>query len=184
MEAKWPQVRVITESTDPVFLTRLAYEAQRLGLYAVQRQGSTETTCLFLHPIPIAAVEPPPLPPTKPPVHSAIYIRVEVPPGYPPEGASKLQQKAALLEKELRKCLGYPAPRRLRGSRLVAMAAELRVAEPQLPRRALYEIIAETYEYGDVSEDERRRKTVKTRRHRLRKRLVKPYAMDTEGAPH
>lgn len=183
MEAKWPQVRVVTEITDPVFLTRLAYEAQRLGMYVLQRQGSAENIYIFLHSAPIAAVEPPPMPSVLPSTHSAIQIRVEIPPEYPPEAASELIKKAEQLGKDLKRSLGYPTNKRLRSSPLVSMADELRVAEPKLPRRGLYEIVAETYEEGDVTEDEQRRKTVKTRRHRLRERLVKPYENEPKDSP-
>ncbi len=60
-------------------------------------------------------------------------------------------------------------------AQVVSKADDLRIAENRLPRRGLYEIVADNYDWGDVSEDERRRRTVKTQRYRLRKRLVKPY---------
>ena len=175
MEAKWPQVKIVTEITDPVFLTRLAYEAQRLGMYVLQREGSVENTYIFLHSVPLAAVDPPPMPSVLPPTHSAIQIRVEIPPEYPPEAASTLIKKAEKLGRKLKRSLGYPTNKRLRSSPLVSMADELRISETKLPRRTLYEIVAETYEEGDGDEDERRKNIVKTRRHRIRKRLVEPY---------
>ncbi len=58
---------------------------------------------------------------------------------------------------------------------MVSKADDLKIAESPLPRRGLYEIVADTFDEGSVNEDEQRRKTVKTQRHRLRKRLVKPY---------
>lgn len=182
LESEWPQVRVITESSDPLFLARLAYEAQILGLRVVQRCGSEETTYLYLNPVPIDSIEPPPLPSPMPPFHNAFRMRLETPTGYPPKAVNELQKEAGLLAKELMKHLGYSIPQRLRSSKLVSMADELRIAEAHLPKRGLYEIVADTFDEGSESEDEQRRKTVKTQRHRLRKRLVKAYeASDSEN---
>jgi len=180
MEAVWPKVRVVTESTDPLFLTRLAYEAQRLGLYVVQCRGSVETTCLYAHSAFIADVEPPPMPPSKPPLHSAFKIRVETPIMYPPEAANNLQKEAGQLFKELLRRLGYSFPQRLRNSRLVAMADQLRVADSQLRPGEIYDIIDATYGEEDwSSKDRQRRSTTKVRRHRMKKRLIKPRESET-----
>jgi len=43
----------------------------------------------------------------------------------------------------------------------------------------LYEIVADTFDDGSVSEREQSLKTVKTQRHRLRRRLVNPYEAPT-----
>jgi hypothetical protein len=59
------------------------------------------------------------------------------------------------------------------------MASNLRVAEARLPKRGLYEIVAEKWEEGTAAEDEQRRKTVKTRRYRVQKRLLKPHESET-----
>ncbi|MFC1904785.1 hypothetical protein ACFLXT_03365 [Chloroflexota bacterium] len=175
VESEWPQIRVITESTDDQFLARSAYEAQLRGLYAISRQGSVETTRLFLNPVPISYMEPPPIPSSMPPPASAFHMRVETPVGYSPEAAKKLQKAANELGKDILTALGYSIPKRLRTSRLVSKADDLRIAENRLPRRGLYEIVADTFDESSVSEDEQRRKTVKTQRYRLRKRLIKPY---------
>ena len=127
MEGKWPRIRIITENTDPVFLARLAYEAQRLGMYVLQRQGSAESIYISTHSVPIDTVEPPPMPSVLPPTHSAFQIRVEIPPEYPPEAASELAKRAKRLGKELKRSLGYPTSERLRSSPLVSMANKLKV---------------------------------------------------------
>lgn len=175
VESEWPRIRVITESTDSQFLARLAYEAQLRGLHVIARQGSVETIQLFLNPVPIINMEPPPMPSSLPPKASAFHMRVELPIDYPPEAARKLQKAANELEKEILRALGYAVKKRLRTSRLVSKAEDLRISETRLPKRGLYEIVAETFDEGSAQEDEQRCKTVKTQRHRLRKRLVKPY---------
>jgi len=178
VESQWPQIRVITESTDERYLARLAYEAQLRGVYVISRQGSVDTTRLFLNLVPITYMEPPPLPSSMPPQASAFRMRVETPVGYPPEAARKLHKTASQLEKDILIALGYSIPKRLRSSRLVLKAHDLKIAKKRLPSRGLYEIVADTFNEGDIDEDEQRRKTVKTQRYRLRKRLVKPYEAD------
>lgn len=177
IEAKWPRTRVVTESTDPLFLRWLAYEGKRVGLYVVQRQGSFEMTWISMdYPQPDAE----PLPPSsKPPAHVAFHMTIETPPGYPPEAARELAKKACESERELRRRLGYPARERLRTSPLVSMAEELRVAEGPLPSEASYDIMDKLYQNGDLGRDKERRNLIKSRRHRLRKRLVKPYQDET-----
>jgi hypothetical protein len=175
VESEWPKIRVITDSTDPQFLARLSYETQLRGLHVISRQGSIETTQLFLNPIPIMYMEPPPEPSSMPPQANAFHMRVETPIGCPPEAARKLLKSAIQLEKDILIALGYSIPKRLRTSSLVSKADKLKIAKGPLQRRGLYEIVAETFDEGSVSEDEQRRKTVKTQRYRLRKRLVKPY---------
>lgn len=175
VESKWPQIRVVSESTDSQFLARLTYEAQLRGLYVIARRGSVETTQLFLSPIPIMNVEPPTMPSSMPPVGNAFYMRIETPVGYPPQAAKKLHQAAGQLSKDILVALGYSTPKRLRISRLVAKADDLRISQNRLPKRGLYEIVADMFDEGSTSEDKQRRKTVKTQRHKLRKRLIKPY---------
>jgi hypothetical protein len=175
VESEWPKIRVITESTDPQYLARLAYESQLRGLHVIAKQGSVEVTQLFLNPVPIMYMEPPSMPSSMPPQASAFYMRVETPVGYPPEAARKLHKTASQLEKDILRALGYSIPKRLRTSSLVSKADMLKVAKNRLPKRGLYEIVADTFDEGSISEDEQRHKTVKTQRHRLRKRLIKPY---------
>ena len=172
IEAKVPRVRVISECSDPLFLEWLAYEAQRLGLFVVQRQGSFESTCIIPGYLEAPAT---PLPPSKPPLHSAFQIRVETPIGYPPEAARQLQKEAERLARELLRRLGYRVPERLRTSSLVSQGDRLQVGEEQLPSGALYDIVENLYPDGDLAKDQERRNLIKSRRHKLRERLIKPY---------
>ena len=172
VESKWPQIRVVTESTDTQFLAKLTYEAQLRGLYVIARHGSVETAQLYLN------MEPPPMPSSMPPKASAFYMRVETPLGYPPQAAENLERQAKRLEKELLRCLGYSVAERLRSSPLVAMADKLRVAK-SLAHNEAYDVIddinnGETIE-GQIDDDNKGRKLVGSRRNKLRKRLIKPY---------
>jgi len=169
VESKWPQIRVVTEITDTQFLARLTYEAKRRGLYVIARHGSVEATQLYLN------MEQPPMPSSLPPVGDCFYMRIEKPIGYPTQAAKKIVIVASQLEKDILIALGYSIPKRLRISRLVSKADDLKISQNRLPKRGLYEIVANTFDEGSISEDEQRRKTVKTQRHRLRKRLIKPY---------
>jgi hypothetical protein len=146
IEAQWPKIRVVTENTNPLFLQWLSYEAHKLGLYTVGRQGSVETTVLNI--LPPCGVLPPSL---KPPRDNAFVLRIETPPGYPPEAAQKLQKKGERLAKELLRRLGYSIPQRLRGSTLVAMAAKLRVADNKLAVGEAYNIIDDLYGENDIT---------------------------------
>lgn len=177
VEVQWPKIRVVTEQSDPLFLHWLSYKAHRLGLYVVQRQGSVETTLVPLNfppssPLPVGQ---------RPPPDCTFYMRVEVPPGYPPQAGKKLLKDAKRREKELLRRLGYSVSERLRSSSLVSMADELKPMEA-LPKRGLYELVTELWpddEGSTVDVDEARRKLVKSRRHKLRKRLVEKYEPDT-----
>jgi len=175
IESQWPQIRLITESTDAQFLARLSYESQLRGLYVIVKHGSVEIIQLYLNPVPTMNMEPPPMLSLLPPLGNSFKMRVETPVDYPPQAAAKLQKDANQIGKEILIALGYSIPKRLRISRMVSKADDLRISEKRLPKRGLYEIVANTSHYGSRSKDEKRRKTVKTQRHRLWKRLVKPY---------
>jgi len=174
MEAEWPRIRVVSESTEPLFLQWLSYEAQRLGLYVIQRHGSVETTLLNLNGAPSNQLSPS----QRPPRDRAFYMRVETPPGYPPEAASQLHKEAGRLAKELLRRLGYSIPQRLRTSRVATMADKLRVADEHLACGDVYRIMDKIYGDKDITRDRQRRSTIKTRRHRLKKRLTKPYELE------
>ena len=180
IEIEWPVVRVVTKSTEPDFLTKLAYEAQMLGLYVVQRQGSVDNVHLLAHPVPLCQLEPPPVPSSLPPRESAFSIRVEVPIGYPPEAGARLQKEVSRLARELARSLGYPMPHRLRSSPLVSMASTLRVGE-KLSFGEAYDIVDDVYG-GDLTDDEKRRRLIGSRRHRLKKRLIEPHQTDTNAS--
>lgn len=181
MEAQWPRVRIVTENTDSLFLRWLSYEAQKLGLYVVQRQGSVETTLLYLEPGPPTEQ----LTSQKPPRDTAFYIRTETPIVYPPEAKNQLNKQADQLYRELLRHLGYPTRQRLRSSHLVCMADKLRVDDEKLECGGIYHIMDEIYgPVDDLSNEElantdaQRRSTTKTRRHRVQKRLIKPYEVE------
>jgi hypothetical protein len=143
VEAKWPTVRVVTQESDQAFLARLAYEAQKQGMQLFRRQGSEETLCLYMNPVPITMLEPPPLPSTMPPLYSAFTVRVETPIGFPPEAAQELHKTASRAYREILRNLGYRVPQRLRSSPLVEDASKLRVGKRHLAKRELYCIVAE-----------------------------------------
>ncbi len=58
VEADGPRVTLVTDSQDPQFVVRLAWEAQRRGLHVVQRYGAVENE----HFVSMMTDEPPPLP--------------------------------------------------------------------------------------------------------------------------
>jgi len=176
IESEWPRIRVITESADTQFVARLAYEVHLRGLHVIARQGSVETAQLFLNPVPIMNIEPPPMPSSMPPPASAFRMRVETPVGYPPEAARRLQKAANELGKEILIALGYSIPKRLRISKLVAMADRLKVANTLASGEA-YDIVDDIFG-EDLTDDQKRRKLVASRRHKVRKRLIEPYESD------
>lgn len=170
MEVQWPRTRVVTENTDPLFLQWLSYEAWRLGLYVVLHQGSSEATLLGTNmPPPMSLCNA-----KKPPRDTALYLRVETPPGYPPEAAKKLQREASQLTKELLRSLGYSIPQRLRSSPLIEIADSLKVSKDELANGEAYAIIDDIYG-EDLTDDKKRRKLIASRRNKLRKKLIEPY---------
>jgi hypothetical protein len=84
-------------------------------------------------------------------------MRVETPPGYPPEAASQLQKRAAELERVLLRRLGYSVPERLRTSPLVTQEKDLKIGKGPLSSRATYEIIDKIYADDDLTKDQERR---------------------------
>ena len=183
MESDWPRIIIITEVSDPVFLKRLAYEAQKLGTQLVQRRGSVEISQIYINTLPFPQEETPTMPDTMPPVNSALRARVETPIGYPPEGISQLTKEAARLEKVILSRLGYHVSLRLRNSPLVPKAYELKMNQKHLASGGSYDIIDNMFE-DDLSQDQKRRKLIKSRRYKLGKRLIEPYTPeDNKSAP-
>jgi hypothetical protein len=175
---KWPQVRVVTENTDLQFLNWLAYHAQKLGLYVVQRQGSVETPYVLLFPIPIVLVPEPPPPTSFPDLSAAFQMRVEVPNKYPPKAAARLQTEAGKVAKQLITALGYKSFQRLRASSLTKSAKSLKVDAKRLPHRGLNELVVKQWpedELAPTEIDTKRAKLIKSRKRQLRERLIKPY---------
>jgi hypothetical protein len=180
METHWPCIRIVTESTDPLFLQWLAYEAHQLGLYIVQQRPDM-TERMYIYP---SSLGPPgtPLPASsKPGIYNAFRIQVETPADYPPEAASDLHKEAQRLGSETLRRLGYEVPQRLRASPLMHMAEELRTGESQLHSGEIYDIVDELFD-DDLTDDQRRRNLVKSRRHRVRKRLIDQCPPD-RGTP-
>ncbi|MFC1874088.1 hypothetical protein ACFLYX_02165 [Chloroflexota bacterium] len=174
MEHDWPRIRVITESTNSLFLRRLSYEARRLGLYVVQRVGGIETTLINIDDSTIDGTSDPNSILGEFNGSDAFNIRVETPMGYPPEAAGQLQKEANQLARRLAESMGFRLPKRLRTSKLVTMSEVLEVEKGPLPRGAIYDIVDKVYPDGDLSKDQQRRKLTASRRHRARKRLLGP----------
>ncbi|MDD4924243.1 MAG: hypothetical protein PHF74_05360 [Dehalococcoidales bacterium] len=178
---QWPKVRVVTEHNDPKFVSWLAYNAKKLGLYVIHKQNSNEVTVISQNP---SLIDPPSMPSSMPLFREAFYLRFEIPVDYPPKGTSKLIRGIGLLSKDLLKLLGYPGFQRIRISSLIKQAETLDVNKQRLSRRKLYEVIATSASKeeleGDLSDisvenDLKRTKVLKSRKHQLRKRLVRPY---------
>jgi hypothetical protein len=171
-EVNWPKIEVVTEIEDTQFQQWLGYYAWMHDRKAIYKKGSVETIILWLD-----QRKPPldDLPPSSlPPRHTAFWMRVETPPFFPPEARAQLEKDATELERELLRDLGYTnVPRRLRSSPLMKRASELEAETDRLPLRGLYRIAAETTgdEYTEVDQDKQTVKTIKTRRHRVKKRF-------------
>jgi hypothetical protein len=176
MEARWPMVRIVTEGDDPLFLQWLCYHAWTLGLHVIHRSGSLNTVLLRI-PFPECPQEEL-TDARRPPKDKAIYVRVEYPAGFPSEARQQYDKEVSELERELLKRLGYPAPRRLRASKMASQAKKLKVWKKPLNRRGLYEIVAKTYPLDTADKDQVRTRTVKSRRYRLSKRLIEPFVKD------
>jgi len=177
IESMQPRVTLVTGISDTQFIVRLAHEAQKRGLHLVQRFGAVENA----HSVTMTE-KPPPLPSSMPPQLDAFHIRVETPVGYPPEAAKQLQADAGSLARQILVSLGYRPYRRLRASSLVRMAKDLKVGE-RLASGGSYDIIEDVYETQDLKLDQQRRKQVKSRRHRLGRRLVDPHIREDDGTP-
>lgn len=166
IESDYPQIRVVTDNSDKVFVTKLAFEAQKLGLSVVYRHASNESVLILP-----GYVTDVPAPAEKPSLYSAFQMRIEVPTGYPHDAARKLQGQATRLQRELLIRLGYDVPQRLRISSSTALAPELKIKEKRLAVGTTYNIIDKLYKDDDLSLDQQRRTVIKVKRHRLKKRL-------------
>ncbi len=175
LESDWPTVRFVTDSNDDAFLNKLSYEAQQLGIYVIQRQGSTEN--------PIVNIDRNDKGDYTNSSHNRsvtvnkFSVRVETPLEYPPEAAAQLHREASQLAKEVARQMGYNIPKRLRISKLVSMTEDLKIKKKRLSSGDSYNIIDSIYP-DDLNEDQKRRKLVASQRHKLLRRLVKPYEAD------
>lgn len=168
VEAKWPDVRIVTKAEDDLFLRWIMYEAWNLGLHVIRRVGSTEVV-LIEAPFP-SRPEEPLTEARRPAPESAFYVRVETPPLYPPEAAAELHRSAGQAGRELLRRLGYTAPKRLRSSKLLGRTEELRIRKNQLGRRESGDIAEDIYGEGAAT-DQALRKRVKDSRYKLKRRL-------------
>jgi hypothetical protein len=171
LEANWPRVRLVTDSTNESFLRKLSYEAQKLGICVIQRCGSIENPVLNLDPAENGDSSKALC--RRLGIGDKFFLRVETPVGYPPEAAAQLHREASQLAKEIARQMGYHIPKRLRSSRLVSMTEDLKIRKRRLPRGGSYDIIDTVYHDGDLQEDQKKRKLVSSRRYKLRKRLTK-----------
>ncbi len=169
LEAEWPGLRVVTEFNDDLFLSWLLYEARQIGLHVDYQQGSVRMPIICV-PFPVQPEKRLSLD-RRPPRARAFQVLPKIPPGYPPEAAAQLGRKAAQLQRELARRLGYNVPQRMRGSALAARASELRIGEEPLPPGGVYEIMDDVYEHQDLGQDQKRRGRVKSQRHRVKKRF-------------
>ena len=176
-EIMWPRIRVVTNSTNDLFLRHLCHHAYSLGSRVVRGEEFIGDAGLYLNP-PLPAEEL--APSNKPPMLSAFTMRVEWPPLYPPEAARQMAKEATDMERKLLKLLGYRVPKRIRSSPITGQARkyELDKIRP-LPRGRIYDIVDKVYEHegGESSGpiDKRRHDIVKSKRNKLKKKLIDPY---------
>ena len=171
LEANWPRLRLVTDSANELFLRRLSYEAQKRGIYVIQRRGSIENPLLSLDPV--ESDDSSNASYKRPGIGDEFFLRVETPVGYPPEAAAQFQREASQIVKQLARQMGYHIPKRLRSSKLISMTEDLKIKKQRLPRGGSYDIIDTIFRDGDLQDDQKRRKLVSSRRYKVRKRLTK-----------
>ena len=181
-EVNWPKIEVVTGVENTQFQKWLCYWSRMFGLKVIFKKGPIETVLLWLdsaiqppYGVPVPTTPPEELPVSNlPPKNIAFVMRVETPTGFPPEARAELQKEAARLERKLLLKLGYTnVHMRLRASSLVKKARILKVSIKKLPSRGLYQVAAETSgdETTEVDKDKQLVKTLKTQRHRVKKRF-------------
>lgn len=171
----WPSIRIVTKHEDPIFLKQLFYHARELGVPAYVQESGHKTALIFLD----YEFIPSTLPNLhKPSIHDVFTVELEFPPIFPPEARQQIGKNADDIKRELLERLGYKVPKRLRTTTLISKASRLRISKNRLAKRELYEIVANTSKYATEEEDKQRRKKVKSRRHFLKQRLIKPYRME------
>jgi len=173
MEADWPKVRLVTNSTNDDFINKLSYEAQQFGMYVISEGRA-------IHPlVPNLTANGnnnhPNIPHDRSQIRDRFSVRVETPVEYPPEAAAELQRTANQIAKEIARRIGYSIPKRLRTSKLVPMSKDLKMTKRRLPSGGSYDIVDHLYQGDDWEEQQRRRKLVSSRRYKVQQRLVKPY---------
>ena len=168
LPTKSPTVLVVTDNEDDLFLQWLLYEASNIGLrVAVNRAGTTAPVIAVPFPQePDVALAPD----RRPPEATAFFVRLDLPPYFPPEGAAALARQAQQLGRELLRRLGYPTPQRLRSRPLVADSKKLRLAE-DLGRRGLGDIVEDTIGV-EAAKDPKARARVSKTRYRGKQQLL------------
>lgn len=177
LEAESPQVTVVTDAAQGLFLQWLLYEAGQMGVLVHRRFGSES--------MPLVVAANPERPATeldestRPPLTTAFRVVVEIPLGFPPEAARAISGRATNAQAELARRLGYSIPKRLRSSSTIAEASTLRVGEDTLSSGDVYDMVDELYGDQDLQDDQRLRNRAKNRRHLARKRL----GLDESNSP-
>jgi hypothetical protein len=179
VEAQWPRVRLVTNSTDDEFVSELFQAAKQFGLYIVQEPGTRNG------PAESKGTDPDGMHANRTVGGSArdrtFFVRIEIPVEYPPEAASQLARRVSQASKELARTMGRPVPKRMRNSPLASTYEDLKMTVRRLPRLDSYDIADQLHPDGDSGQEQRRRKAVSSRRYKVSQRLVKPY--ETRGDP-
>ncbi len=183
-----PQIGVVTDCTDQVFLDWLRYEAQSpdldlhldwlryeaqrpdLHLHVYKREGSSDhRTGHFSGPPPLTPLTDS----NRPPRHKAFMMRVDIPVDFPPEAAREIQKLASDRGRELLRRLGYSVTKRQRPSKLMSRADELRAGEAHLADWEIHQIIDNIYGEEDpeggpiLGHDWQRKRLIKAQRKAL-----------------
>jgi hypothetical protein len=168
LEAKAPQLRVVTDAEDGLFLRWLVYEAWQLGLVVILQRGPTSSTLIPVEPeSPTTSLDSS----RRPPRSKAFKVVFDPPSEYPPEAAAEMSKKAVRMERCLAGRLGYRVRQRMRSSSLTSRASELRVDKQTLDPGEMYDVIDDVYRDEEISEDRKRRNIVKSQRHRVKRRF-------------
>jgi len=170
LEAEAPQLRVVTDAEDGLFLRWLVYEAWQLGLVVILQRGPTSSTLIPAQPErPTTTLDSS----RRPPRSKAFKVVFDPPPEYPPEAAAEMSKKAVHMERDLADRLGYTVRLRMRSSSLTSRASELRVDKQRLEPGEMYDVMDDVYEDGEISEDRKRRNIAKSQRHWVKRRFQK-----------
>lgn len=174
IEAITAKVNVVTDSTDPEIINRLAYESySKLGIPLIQiaQSGEIRRTVVDTSN------------PNQPPVISSnklnsilslFRLRIELPSGCPPDFAQAITSFAITKDRQLRESLGFKVPKRIRTSKYIKQADKYKLSKKTLRQNEAYDIIDKIYGGEDQSGkdmelDKQRRVKANVIRHRLKK---------------
>jgi hypothetical protein len=179
IEATRAKVYVVTECRDPQVLEKLVNEAYTgLGVPLIQKTSSGEIRYTKIEPS--NQNTPPDIIANR--INSILTlfrIRIEFPPGYPPDLASALASYAIAIDRRLRERLGYKVPKRLRTSKYTRQAVKYKVTKKKLKRGETYDIVDKIYGNEDdlrkdMSSDKNLRLKANVTRYRIKKNLSDP----------